>query len=325
MIGKSPAGSIGRWGSNIASSMVTDTSVATWAVEDLSTSAVVFAGTGGRLSGDSGQFVWDATANRLGIGLASPGYTVEIAMGSSANMQLRGGVSSTGVALSAANNGDTVNIPLELRGSSVMVAVGNLVFSSGDNSLDIGNTGSGRPRIIYAGTAISPGSTAVAGAGAIRLGNASEIRWRNAADNNDAAVVSVAATNVLTFDASTETSFLIGGARRVSFAGDGITSTASVIVGVTPAATGVVRMPNNGYVTARTAGNTSDIPFIGCDTSNRLNLEANTQSLVILNASTQSTVSSTGVAASLPLLPQGYWKVLLGGVERVIPYYNASS
>ena len=254
MIGKSPAGSIGRWGSNITASITTDTSVATWAVEDLSTSGVVFAGAGGRLQTDSGQLVWNATNNRLGVGLTAPLFPVQFRPATDQNFQFAGGISSTGIVIGAVNDANSVNIPIEFRGSKVL-SISPLIFAA-DNANDIGSTGNvtGRPRNIYAGGFIAVGASPTT---------------------------------------------------------DGVA--------------GQFRLPNNSFVTTRTAANSSDISFIGCDTSNRLNLQANTQSLVILNASTQATVSSTGVAAALPVLPVGYWQVTIGGTARVIPYYNASS
>ena len=195
MIGKSPAGSIGRWGSNITASITTDTSVATWAVEDLSSGSVVFAGAGGRLSGDSGVFNWDPATN--------------------------------------------------------VITLGGMVAMTPDNSADIGSSTGTRPRNVIVGTSL----------------------W----------------------------------------------------VGNSVAASGAIRLPNNQYIVSRNAGNTSDVGLIACDTSNRLTLELNTQSLFLQNASTQATVSSTGVAAALPLLPMGYLQVTIGGTARVMPYYNASS
>lgn len=54
----------------------------------------------------------------------------------------------------------------------------------------------------------------------------------------------------------------------------------------------------------------------------RLELNANSEFLVILNASTATTVGAAGAAAALPSAPDGYLRVQVGGSERVIPYYN---
>ena len=306
----------------------------------MSTSAVLFGSGTGNIATDSGQLIWDAANNRLEIGLAAPLYTFHVHAGSSATYQLRTGVDTTGIAISAANNGDTVNIPMEFRGSSIVLAAGASLLCSTDNVQDIGAVGSGRPRNIYAGTSLIAGSTAASTAGAIRLGNNAGVFGRTVGGSSSVTLIDVTTGDVVRLGPDAGVSNVQLGINASSVSLKSVTTPsagyevyASLLdigtalrAGSGNASTsGPIRLPNNNFITERNAGNTSDIGMIGCDTSNRLNLEANSLSVVLLNALTQTTVSSTGAASSLPVLPVGYIRFLFTGTERVIPFYNQSS
>ena len=57
------------------------------------------------------------------------------------------------------------------------------------------------------------------------------------------------------------------------------------------------------------------------DSSGKLELDLDSRQLVLTDALVATTVGAAGGASALPATPQGYWRVLIGGVERKIPYY----
>jgi len=57
------------------------------------------------------------------------------------------------------------------------------------------------------------------------------------------------------------------------------------------------------------------------DSSGKLELDMDGKQLVLTDALVATTVGAAGGASALPATPQGYWRVLIGGVERKIPYY----
>jgi hypothetical protein len=59
------------------------------------------------------------------------------------------------------------------------------------------------------------------------------------------------------------------------------------------------------------------------DVSGKLEINLNNQQAVLTNALVATTVGSAGGASALPATPQGYLRVLIGGIERKIPYYTA--
>lgn len=63
--------------------------------------------------------------------------------------------------------------------------------------------------------------------------------------------------------------------------------------------------------------------MVNIDTSDRLELNAISAALRIINPATQSTIGANGAASALTANPLGYLKVSLGAVGNVIiPYYN---
>jgi hypothetical protein len=62
--------------------------------------------------------------------------------------------------------------------------------------------------------------------------------------------------------------------------------------------------------------------MISEDSSNRLNIDLNTQQLILTNALVATSVGAAGGASAPPATPQGYWRVNIGGVTRKIPYYT---
>lgn len=59
------------------------------------------------------------------------------------------------------------------------------------------------------------------------------------------------------------------------------------------------------------------------DSSGKLELDLDNRQLVLTDALTATTVGAAGAASALPAQPTGYWRVLIGGIERKIPYYTA--
>lgn len=57
------------------------------------------------------------------------------------------------------------------------------------------------------------------------------------------------------------------------------------------------------------------------DTSGKLEIDLDNRQLVLTDALVATTVGAAGGASALPATPQGYWRVLIGGIERKIPYY----
>jgi hypothetical protein len=59
------------------------------------------------------------------------------------------------------------------------------------------------------------------------------------------------------------------------------------------------------------------------DSSGKLEIDLDSRQLVLTDALVATTVGAAGGASALPATPQGYWRVLIGGIERKIPYYVA--
>ncbi len=59
------------------------------------------------------------------------------------------------------------------------------------------------------------------------------------------------------------------------------------------------------------------------DSSGKLEFDLDSRQLVLTDALVATTVGAAGAASVLPANPTGYWRVLIGGVERKIPYYTA--
>lgn len=59
------------------------------------------------------------------------------------------------------------------------------------------------------------------------------------------------------------------------------------------------------------------------DSSGKMEFDLDSRQLVLTDALVATTVGAAGAASALPAQPSGYWRVLIGGTERKIPYYEA--
>jgi hypothetical protein len=100
----------------------------------------------------------------------------------------------------------------------------------------------------------------------------------------------------------------------------------TVVVGIpgstASASAGDIVFPNNRSLRASNAGSTGTVKLLFLDTSDRLSMDANSAAVVVVNASTQTTIGANGAASALTANPVGYIKMNIGGSDRIIPYYN---
>ncbi|MCS7107738.1 MAG: hypothetical protein NZ902_06525 [Acidilobaceae archaeon] len=118
--------------------------------------------------------------------------------------------------------------------------------------------------------------------GAIRLSNSQWIASRNAAGSADVNIVRVNASDQVEL-------------------GAGMVTPGPVAVGTNPAQSGVIRIPNNQWVTSRNAANDADINVIRVNTSNRVELGADT--VVQGSISVGSNAAQSGIVR----LPNNQW------------------
>lgn len=104
----------------------------------------------------------------------------------------------------------------------------------------------------------------------------------------------------------------------------GITNAAAIKLGGQDAA-GQISWPNTNIRELST--NRLQITLGGTiikeDSSGKLDIDLDGKQLVLTDALVATTVGAAGGASALPATPQGYWRVLIGGIERKIPYYVA--
>lgn len=137
--------------------------------------------------------------------------------------------------------------------------------------------------------------------GAIRLPNNNAITWRNAANNADIAQIYCGTGTAadLYYDAGTVHHFRSYGPMPCVDIGN-----AYVAVGINPATTGSVRIPNATYIYSRNAANTADCAIIGLTSGNYVYFGTQIQSLPLWGG-TDITGSAGGTtiatAASQPL------------------------
>lgn len=112
-------------------------------------------------------------------------------------------------------------------------AAGHLLADA-DNTEDVGAAGATRPRSIYVGTSLNIG-TNPASAGALRLANNAEIRFRNAANSGDVLGLTVAGDNKLTIGDSA----ICAGIQLYTLSGTVLVGSALSLQTVTPATFGV--------------------------------------------------------------------------------------
>lgn len=260
-------------------------------------------------------------------------------------------------AITARNSGNTADVPLlalddsatntvELGNSAIarvrigaaaqpaVIIVPTLgLVPTGDAAAPFGGAANRWTNGFFSGALIV--GTNPADAGAMRLANAGQIVWRNAANSGNAGMVRVNAANELSLGVTPGTddwSVVAGGhltpaitntrdlgaptvGVRIVYVGT------AVAIGTNPAATGAVRIANAANITARNAANAADINLMALDASDRLNLNLNTLSLVLNSPLTQLTVGAAGAAAALPATPTGYLRWTNGVTQFVWPYY----
>jgi hypothetical protein len=176
----------------------------------------------------------------------------------------------------AANNADHPGIYLgtdnimrlaSMAGSSVAIY-------SGTNILSLDGSVTSISSALRIGT--SPAST-----GIVRLPNNQWIAWRNAANGGDIRAVSLSSADKITFGGADGTggTDLIGRPditfKIISTEVGKMTSTLTtspnpIALGTSPAAAGIVRIPNDQAITARNAGNTADVPMLKVSTGNKV-------------------------------------------------------
>jgi len=115
-------------------------------------------------------------------------------------------------------------------------------------------------------------------AGALRLTNAEGLVWRNAANTANLTALTVNAANELTIGVSVD----VHGDLRVAAADDGLYDlgdlgrrfaygffSTGVIIGASPATTGILRLSNGGSISWRNFANTGNVDAISVDGDNR--------------------------------------------------------
>lgn len=104
----------------------------------------------------------------------------------------------------------------------------------------------------------------------------------------------------------------------------GITNAAAIRIGGTADA-GQIKW-NNTRITELATGQLEldmGATVIREDSSGKLELDLDNRQLVLTDALTATTVGAAGAASALPAQPTGYWRVLIGGIERKIAFYTA--
>jgi hypothetical protein len=149
--------------------------------------SVVFAGASGVYSQDNAQFFWDDTNNRLGIGTASPGYSVTAAGGSTGGFGVvgSGGTSNITTAVTAgglvlnARAGSDVAVNIDFNAPEISTAAidyrfGRSTTTTGTCSLRVyahDGTGAERHRISSTGDAFFASGAGNVGIGVIPSGS----------------------------------------------------------------------------------------------------------------------------------------------------------
>lgn len=154
--------------------------------------------------------------------------------------------------------------------------------------------------------------TSTMGNGEVSLGNSKYYRASNAAGTASTTLIGLSNTDVV---------FVANGTNNVALAAGG----GAALVGTTfatGAASGDFIIKNNAKYRAVNQGGTNTLALVSLDTTNRLNLDANSAALLVANAVTQTTIGANGAASALTANPVGYIKVNIGGSDRIIPYYN---
>jgi hypothetical protein len=110
--------------------------------------------------------------------------------------------------------------------------------------------------------------------GVLRLPALQQIKWRNGANTGNGGNISTDASDHMTYASPGWHRFLAGTevftVRSNAVICTQILSAPSVSLGTSPAGTGIVRLPNNQYVTFRDSTNASDLRTFGRDSTNRI-------------------------------------------------------
>lgn len=171
----------------------------------------------------------------------------------------------------------------------------------GSNNLKIGEDGN----VLIMG---APASIVSAVAGDIVFGNGLFLRAANNAGNGTVPLIgAVTSTNLVQ----------VGGAG----------ATAQIVIIGTPASTsgastGDLVLANNRSVDWTNNAGSAVIGGISFDTADRITLNANSKAVSVVGPLTQTTIGANGAASALTANPVGYLTVRIGGIDRIIPYYN---
>lgn len=107
--------------------------------------------------------------------------------------------------------------------------------------------------------------------GAIRIPNGEWISARNAANNADIPLLFATNGNQTTLSSSNGiVNFATNGIGFAKVTSSGTTLPSYVAVGTTPAASGILRLPNNQVVNARNAANDADLPVLTVSNANSI-------------------------------------------------------
>ena len=137
----------------LASTLATLIVTGSFTLSSMTLGSVLFAGTGGLVSQDNANFFWDDTNNRLGVGVTSPSYALDVGANNASTILSRVKQSNTaGVTQSIVHNDANVGINLLAYGTTYAAgtlwsigAGASALVSLGAYPLGIGTYGVDQP------------------------------------------------------------------------------------------------------------------------------------------------------------------------------------
>jgi len=251
-------------------------------------SVALFSGTTGKLLKDASQVTVDTATG----GITSPGY---IALGTNPATTGIIRLPFAGGSIQARNSGNTADYQVIGTGSADHIAIG-----VGGNPVDI----SAPVTLVGAGSTLTIGVNPAL-SGTIRLPNAVQINWRNAANTADIAGIYVDGNNALIL--GTSAAYILANAHLWSNPDNtndlggsptfarwrNVYIGTSISIGTNPATTGAIRLANNQSINWRNQANTADLSLFvdgnnwftfknSIDTTNHLQLFGNATANVFL-------------------------------------------
>ena len=124
--------------------------------------------------------------------------------------------------------------------------------------------------------------------GVIRIPSDTWLTARNAANTGDLSLLRTTSTNSTVVNSSNNVALQINGATAILTNMSGTTVAGSVAVGTNPAATGILRLPNNQKITWRNAANDADSPGIWLGNDNLMRIGAVTGTALTLFSGTNT-------------------------------------